>query len=94
MNIKLAENQSFYLGEDIKVTIKAIYRTKDGQRYAQLCIQAPKNMLVFRDEKVVVNAQRANDSFKECNDLLDNIGNRGTNHYMSFEAMNTSDDED
>jgi sRNA-binding carbon storage regulator CsrA len=84
MNIKLAENQSFYLGEEIKVTVKAIYRQKDGQRYVQLDLQVPKNMLVFRDEKVAFNAQVAHENSKTSHGLPENIGNRAANPYSIF----------
>lgn len=60
-NITLSDNQSLYLGEDIKVTIKNIYRKKNGQRFANLAVQAPKDMVVFKDEKVALNTPTAND---------------------------------
>ena len=60
-NITLSDNQSLYLGEDIKVTIKNIYRKKNGRRFVNLFVQAPNDRVIFKDEKVALNAPTAND---------------------------------
>lgn len=93
MNIKLAENQSFYLGEEIKVTVKAIYRKGNGQRYVQFFVQAPKNMLVFRDERVAINAQTVNEDCKPFHDVSEDIGNRCVSHSSKFNLKNNMANE-